>query len=110
MRLKLGKVTVAHVLAPQPVTTKLLKFMLFFFFLNDAATPEISTLSLPDALPISRRGGGRRRGPAGAGPRALGHVPAEAGVHGVRVVPGARPPRVRARHGAGDARLSLHGV
>src|SRR6266496_6778823 len=29
--------------------------MLFFFF-NDTATPEIYTLSLHDALPISRRG------------------------------------------------------
>src|ERR1039457_6457608 len=27
--------------------------LLFFFFFNDTATPEISPLSLPDALPIS---------------------------------------------------------
>src|SRR2546425_6233967 len=33
-----------------------------FFFFNDTATTEIYTLSLHDALPISRRGG--------AGPRA----------------------------------------
>src|SRR6266536_4838727 len=29
----------------------------FFFFCNDTATTEIYTLSLHDALPISRRGG-----------------------------------------------------
>src|SRR3712207_8105394 len=38
-----------------------------FFFLNDTATPEIYTLSLPDALPISspadRRSARARRGP-----------------------------------------------
>src|SRR2546422_8442596 len=36
----------------------------FFFFFNDTATTEIYTLSLHDALPISRRGcgrGGRKR-------------------------------------------------
>src|SRR5256885_5542235 len=71
MRLKLGKVTVAHVLAPQPVTTKLLKFMLFFFFFNDTATPEISTLSLPDALPISCR---RRRAERSALRRGAGRA------------------------------------
>src|SRR3989449_4176912 len=42
---------------------------LFFFFFNDTAPPEISTLSLHDALPISlvrgcRLGRGRRRGRA----------------------------------------------
>src|SRR2546425_12011362 len=31
-------------------------FSLFFFFFNDTATTEIYTLSLHDALPISRRG------------------------------------------------------
>src|SRR5882757_507062 len=31
-----------------------------FFFLNDAPTPEIYTLSLHDALPISRRSGSSR--------------------------------------------------
>src|SRR5256885_10930909 len=35
----------------------------FFFFFNDTATTEIYTLSLHDALPISRRpGGGARLG------------------------------------------------
>src|SRR5256885_7399293 len=33
----------------------LLSFTLFFFFFNDTATTEIYTLSLHDALPISRR-------------------------------------------------------
>src|SRR5215208_5533168 len=32
-------------------------FYFFFFFFNDTATTEIYTLSLHDALPISRRGG-----------------------------------------------------
>src|SRR6266568_8961632 len=31
-------------------------FVSFFFFFNDTATTEIYTLSLHDALPISRRG------------------------------------------------------
>src|SRR2546426_12006134 len=35
---------------------------LFFFFFNDTATTEIYTLSLHDALPISRYGAGGRRG------------------------------------------------
>src|SRR5215203_7198579 len=34
----------------------------FFFFFNDTATTEIYTLSLHDALPISRRAGRRRPG------------------------------------------------
>src|SRR3712207_9089059 len=38
------------------VTSSLLFF--FFFFFNDTATTEIYTLSLHDALPISRRPGG----------------------------------------------------
>src|SRR2546429_3097967 len=33
----------------------ILHIFFFFFFLNDTAPPEISTLSLHDALPISRR-------------------------------------------------------
>src|SRR5256885_17011315 len=33
----------------------------FFFFFNDPATPEIYPLPLHDALPISRRSGGRFR-------------------------------------------------
>src|SRR3982750_3990836 len=43
----------------------------FLFFFNDTATPEISTLSLPDALPIWYAG----RGPPAGGPpcRSLGH-------------------------------------
>src|SRR5256885_12490116 len=54
--------------------------MTFFFFFNDTATTEIYTLSLHDALPISRvgaragqGGGGRKRGvrPAPRRPRPL---------------------------------------
>src|SRR5215216_7997872 len=36
------------------------RFLFFFFFFNDTATTEIYTLSLHDALPISRRRGERR--------------------------------------------------
>src|SRR5256885_5647469 len=36
----------------------------YFFFFNDTATTEIYTLSLHDALPISRAAPGRRRRPA----------------------------------------------
>src|SRR3712207_8581541 len=35
----------------------------YVFFFNDTATTEIYTLSLHDALPISRRPGRRRRSP-----------------------------------------------
>src|SRR3712207_7581637 len=48
-----------------------------FFFFNDTATTEIYTLSLHDALPISRRREGRLRGalparaPEGRGRRGL---------------------------------------
>src|SRR3712207_7007315 len=42
----------------------------FFFFFNDTATTEIYTLSLHDALPISRRPRpGRRRRGTGSGMR-----------------------------------------
>src|SRR5688500_20236345 len=42
----------------------LLPFFFFSFFFNDTATPEIYTLSLHDALPISM-GGQARPGPPG---------------------------------------------
>src|SRR2546427_8383373 len=45
-------------------------FGCFFFFFNDTATTEIYTLSLHDALPISDRGAGARRG---RGPRGRRH-------------------------------------
>src|SRR2546430_12011211 len=38
-----------------------LKVKVSFFFFNDTATTEIYTLSLHDALPISRAGSGRAR-------------------------------------------------
>src|SRR5256885_7532316 len=54
-------------------------FFLFFFFFNDTATTEIYTLSLHDALPISRRDGRppmaratQRTGPGNAGWRCAG--------------------------------------
>src|SRR2546422_7608490 len=37
------------------------RLLLFFFFFNDTATTEIYTLSLHDALPISRTPRGARR-------------------------------------------------
>src|SRR2546430_13901390 len=45
---------------------------LFFFFLNDTATPEISTLPLHDALPISLRQTDPRRARPGARGRLRG--------------------------------------
>src|SRR6266581_9309845 len=45
-------------------------WLAFFFFFNDTATTEIYTLSLHDALPISRRRVGR-----GGNPRARGSPP-----------------------------------
>src|SRR5690242_20924005 len=60
----------------------------FFFFFHDTATTEIYTLSLHDALPISRRARGsrgagsrgcRRRRAAGAGRRAPGATGSRAG-------------------------------
>src|SRR5260221_7696879 len=57
--------------------------MRFFFFFNDTATTEIYTLSLHDALPISRtlhhdavgRGGGMRRNPRPQEPQRYRPVP-----------------------------------
>src|SRR2546426_2888757 len=58
----------------------------FFFFFNDTATTEIYTLSLHDALPISRGGGAR-----GARQRAGRGEPAGvAGRVGARRAPGRR--------------------
>src|SRR2546426_633077 len=42
------------------VVSLLILCVLFFFFFNDTATTEIYTLSLHDALPISREGRGDR--------------------------------------------------
>src|SRR3712207_6887469 len=58
---------------------------MFFFFFNDTATTEIYTLSLHDALPISRRRGQHRQHP-----RPLDRVPL------LR-----RPPRRRRERGGG---------
>src|SRR2546430_16647738 len=84
----------------------------FFFFFNDTATTEIYTLSLHDALPISRVGArrvsqaGRLKGP-GAGVRSprlgMGALP--------RRAPDAHPRHlVPAGSGGGAARrLCAHG-
>src|SRR2546425_11410462 len=61
---------------------------LFFFFFNDTATTEIYTLSLHDALPISK---GRARGLEAATPLAREHAPdrdtarGERGAHAARL-------------------------
>src|SRR5256885_17081554 len=60
-------------------TTKALLTDVFFFFLNDPAPPEISTLPLHAALPICRRGEGAPRPAADA---ALPRTPAGAGRRG----------------------------
>src|SRR5256885_12812724 len=60
----------------------------FFFFFNDTATTEIYTLSLHDALPISRECGARRRRHHGHEQRLLS-LPAPGGGSGVREAPGA---------------------
>src|SRR5256885_7311493 len=49
--------------------TVLLFFLFFFFFFNDTATTEIYTLSLHDALPISRDDRRRSRPTWRASPR-----------------------------------------
>src|SRR5215216_7865220 len=52
------------------MSNMLFHYLLVFFFFNDTATTEIYTLSLHDALPISRRARRlRRRPPAAPGAR-----------------------------------------
>src|SRR3712207_8227179 len=67
--------------------------MRLLFFFNDTATTEIYTLSLHDALPISRQGCGGLRGRLQSGLEA-----AAGGVH--------QP--VRGLHGAGGRHLAPH--
>src|SRR5437762_12489837 len=50
----------------------------YFFFLNDAATPDTYTLSLHDALPISARRGRLRAMSEWFSRQALGSLPADA--------------------------------
>src|SRR2546430_13890159 len=49
--------------------TRLLCLMICFFFFNDTATTEIYTLSLHDALPISRRASRPASAPGPSGHR-----------------------------------------
>src|SRR3712207_7303902 len=64
----------------------------FFFFFNDTATTEIYTLSLHDALPISRA----RAAPQAVPPRAVGrHAPAGDDRHRPRLRPEAAVRRDR---------------
>src|SRR5262249_60750146 len=76
-----------HCAAPLPLSLHLHSMSRFFFF-TDPAPPEIYTLSLHDALPISRRAGGRARSAADRG-AALGRADRR------RVGPPRRQPAVR---------------
>src|SRR3989442_6909021 len=67
----------------------------FFFFFNDTATTEIYTLSLHDALPISRRGR-----PRGHGAR----LRVDRGGDGAR--PGAKADRKSTRLNSSHVRIS----
>src|SRR2546422_5875130 len=73
--------------------------MFIFFFFNDTATTEIYTLSLHDALPISRGGGRALQG--GPHHRHGGRVPGVAGRHGPHLRAAGRR---RAGGGGGDLR------
>src|SRR2546427_6728932 len=66
-----------------------------FFFFNDTATPDISTLSLHDALPISRRREGGRRRAWGGHARSRRREPAR---RDDRAGPGRRRPAAPFRH------------
>src|SRR6185437_17139086 len=92
---------------------------MFFFFFNDTATTEIYTLSLHDALPISRERDAGARGvrrldqPAAAHPghRACGWAPAAHGGgldprESRHAAPGRCPPERPARS---SHRAGLHG-
>src|SRR2546430_14372745 len=57
-------------------------FLSRFFFFNDTATTEIYTLSLHDALPISRERGGQRRAAAGLDDRRPADAAQERRLHG----------------------------
>src|SRR3989475_13227622 len=75
------------------------------FFFNDTATTEIYTLSLHDALPISRTGCARPRAPGGGGQRLQRRngAAARAGVPGSRAPPAGGERRLRAGEQRGDA-------
>src|SRR2546425_13163240 len=84
--------------------------MSFVFFFNDTATTEIYTLSLHDALPISRRPGGRGAHRADGGDLRLRPRPRLQGrplAHGGRRLSGVRRRRERHRRrdgGRGNGR------
>src|SRR3712207_9514864 len=71
------------------------------FFFNDTATTEIYTLSLHDALPISRPEGARRGAPGEGGARRLLRRPAH---------PAALRVRVLAAAGRAEDRQALRGI
>src|SRR3989442_6732336 len=58
-------------MTPRRLLLQLAAVITLFFFFNDTATTEIYTLSLHDALPISRRDRGPRPARAAAHPRRL---------------------------------------
>src|SRR2546422_10054530 len=69
---------------------------LSFFFFNDPATPEISTLSLPDAFPIGPRSPPPARPTSRAG----------ATCRGASASPSSARPRPSSRNAASTSRLS----
>src|SRR2546429_1232049 len=83
-------------------------WLTFFFFFNDTATTEIYTLSLHDALPISRRrwrGSGRVVRRLRTGPRARARWPGSAA--GWRAWPVMRWPRSEEHTSELQSRLHL---
>src|SRR2546430_2442099 len=88
-------------------------FSLLFFFFNDTATTEIYTLSLHDALPISRRATGTAD--PRAAPRArCGRLPGHGGAthgRGTRRAPGrSRASGPRSRGSGGRSRRRARGT
>src|SRR5256886_12227214 len=99
----------SEVLWGSPAGLMFLRLLPSFFFLNDPAPTEFSTLPLPDALPISDRRPGRARAPGRpVGSRSRRTLGARGGASGpnVRSVdwdPGASP-RAAPPRGVGAGR------
>src|SRR5256885_6252163 len=90
-----------------------LKWLSFFFFLNDPAPTEISPLPLHDALPISSCGRHRRRSRASARrvARLIPRLPPSrrgdgSGRHGSGAGPAQQPQRLQALEGPDQDRKS----
>src|SRR2546422_5078146 len=79
--------------------------LVVFFFFNDTATTEIYTLSLHDALPISRQAGPRRRLPGRS--RGGGHFHFRHRLHGEGTLAGDRS-RIRSEEHTSELQSRLH--